>query len=289
MKQLVMLMLCLILTVPALGQGLEDNVSEYSSANGQLYLQPLADAFGANINSGWFSTARIPRYGIRFQFGLKAMAAFITESQKTFSPVPESGFNPPSGTELPTVFGDEEGVEIPGLGVSVPGVWNTSYFPMVVPQLTVGSFFGTEASIRYISLRINEEIGQISLFGWGIRHSLSQYIPLIPFDIAAGYFWQQFKVGDLVEANASLAGLQASYSLSVLTLYAGLGLESSTLNVKYLFEEEGESVNVQFDLKGTNRFRTTLGIALNLPVIKIHADYNMGSQNTACAGVSFGF
>ena len=42
-------------------QDIEDNVSVYQSTNGNLFLKPLGDVFGAAMNSGWYSDAKIEK------------------------------------------------------------------------------------------------------------------------------------------------------------------------------------------------------------------------------------
>jgi len=291
MKRYILLMSCIFLSLMVFtlqAQDIEDNVSKYTSVNGKLYLQPLADSFGANLNSGFFYSAKIKTFGLHIDFGIKAMYAPIPAEKKTFTPQPEMGWQPPAGTTLPTVFGDENEVTVNGI-IFPGGVWNTDYFPLAVPQLTIGSFMGSDFTLRYVKYKIDDEIGDIKLYGWGIRHSLSQYIPLMFVDIAAAYYHQRFTVGDLVDATATFAGLQASYSVSVLTLYGAVGIEQSTLDISYLYTEAGQSMEITFDLKGENHFRTTIGAALDLYVMKIHADYNMSSQKVISGGVVLGF
>jgi hypothetical protein len=281
--------LCTVLVYPVLAQDVEDNVSGYLTENGTMYLQPLADTFGANINSGLFQSAHIDRFGFHFSIGLVAMVAPVSDEQKTFIAVPEDDFNPPAGTELPTIFGQEEGVEVPGVDEPIPGAWETDWVPLAVPQLTLGSVMGTELTFRWFKTSVDEEVGDIKLFGWGIRHSISQYIPLMPVDIAVGYFRQTFDVGDLVDARASYLGLQASMSIGVLCFYGGLGFESSSLDIAYTYEDEdGEETDVAFELDGKNATRFTIGLALNLPVVKFFVDYSLAKQQTASAGISFG-
>ena len=283
----VLLLLCI--AVSAYSQDIEDNVSRYTSVNGSKYLQPLADAFGANLNSGFFCSAKIPTFGLHLEFGIKAMYAPIPAEKKTFSPEPEFGWNPDPGTLLPTIFGDEEPVVI--AGIEFPGgAWDTDFFPLAVPQLTIGSVLGTDFTVRYITYSIDDDIGDIKLFGWGLRHSLSQYMPLMFLDISAAFYHQSFSVGDIIDASAVFAGIQASYSLSLLTLYGSVGYEKSTLGISYEYDEPGEEpFIVDFDLTGENNFRTTLGLALDLYILKIHADYNFAPQKTIAGGVSFGF
>ena len=55
---LIVVISVVILTVCAHGQPPGSNIDTYFSENGQLYIQPLADALGANFNSGWFHDAR---------------------------------------------------------------------------------------------------------------------------------------------------------------------------------------------------------------------------------------
>ncbi|MCD6117371.1 hypothetical protein J7K93_10170 [bacterium] len=291
MKRYIIIMSCMFLMMNAFAlqaQDIENNVSKYTSVNGKLYLQPLADAFGANLNSGFFYSAKIKTFGLHIDFGIKAMYAPIPADKKTFTPQPEMGWQPPAGTILPTIFGDEENVTVNG--IELPGgVLDTDFFPLAVPQLTVGSLLGTDFTLRYVKYKIDDEIGDIKLYGWGIRHNLSQYFPLMFVDIAAAYYHQKFTVGDIIDATATFAGLQASYSVSVLTLYGAAGMEKSTLNISYTYTDGSQSTAVAFDLKGENHFRTTIGAALNLYVVKIHADYNMSAQKVISGGVVFGF
>ncbi len=283
---------CFILAFSSIqAQDVEKNVSEYGQKIGTLYLQPLVDTFGANLNSGIFQGAKVDKWGIHLQVGIVGMGAFVSEDQKTFTPVDEGDIHPEPGKVLPTIFGSTEPVTWPGVAENLPGgVWDTKIVPFAVPQLTIGSIMGTEAVVRWIELNINEDIGKVRLFGIGGRHSLSQYIPLIPVDIAVGYFWQNFKIGDIIKAHASYLGLQAGYSLSVLHFYGGIGYERATLDVHYEQEADGqtEPFVVNFSMESANKTRFTLGLMLNFPILKIYADYNFAAQNTFTAGIRFG-
>lgn len=292
MKKTIGIVLALLLVASAAtAQNLDDKISSYGSKNAELYLQPLADAFGASLNSGFFHTARIGKFGLHVKIGVIAMVAPIPEEKKIFEMVdePQYGFYPDPGEMTATVFGDEDGgatvngVEFPG------GAFETDYMPLAVPQVTVGGVLGTEATLRYITYTPDDEIGEIKLFGWGVRHSLSQYIPLCPVDIAAGFWRQRFEVGDIVEATATYFGVQASKSLSVLTLYAGAGLEKSSLDIAYDYDNEGQIERVTFGMEGENSSRVTLGLALDLAVLQIFGDINMAKQTTYSAGVTVGF
>jgi hypothetical protein len=155
--------------------------------------------------------------------------------------------------------------------------------------VSVGSILGTEATVRFAKAKIDDNIGEVKLFGIGAQHNLSQYFKDFPIDLAAGFLIQKFEVGNIVEANTKYFGVQGSFSRSVLTLYGGAGVESATLDIAYDYESDAGTQRIAFDLEADNSFRFTAGVALNLLALKLHADYNFGSQNVIAAGLGFGF
>ncbi len=48
------------------------------------------------------------------------------------------------------------------------------------------------------------------VFGWGIRHSIDQYLPNLPLDLAVGFYRQSFTLGEYMNAAATFVNLQAS-------------------------------------------------------------------------------
>lgn len=266
-------------------QSLEEKISQYAEENAKGYMQPFADALGACMNSGLYHNAKVSKLGLHFYLGLETMTAMITDPQKTFTAKTDY---PPTSVEAPTIFGSDKEVTVQGPGGTTyhfPGGMNVSMLPIAVPQLTVGSFIGTDLTLRWMEFNLPEEMGRLEVFGWGIRHSVSQYFLFSPVDIAIGYYSQSFKVGDLVDAQASLLGLQGSVSGKVFVLYGGVGMESSSLKIAYTSETQEE---IAFDLKGKNKTRVTLGIGMRFSGLLLHADYNMGSQNVVALGIGIG-
>jgi hypothetical protein len=287
----------MLTALPVSGQKVEDFVSKYTQENGKGYMQPLADAMGACLNSGWYRGAHIPMVGLHLTIGVETMWAFIGSSAKTFNAQTGEFFYPPQTVKAPTLFGATQGVTATGTDQSgtpngtvyaFPGGMNIKRLPILAPQVTIGSIMGTEATVRWFATSSVKDIGKIELIGWGLRHSISQYIPLLPVDLAAGFFTQSFKVGDIVEATSTLVGVQGSVSQSILVLYGGLGVEFSTLKISYDYKNEDVTETIKFDLKGKNKMRMTVGAGLNLPGIKIHADYNISSQSVLSAGIGIG-
>jgi hypothetical protein len=156
---------------------------------------------------------------------------------------------------------------------------------LAIPQLTVGSLYGTEASVRFFQAKLGDNIGQLKLWGFGARHSLNPYFKNIPINAAAGMYYQHFEVGNIITANATIFSLQGSYTTSVLTFYGGPGIEVANLDVNY----EGSSGMTSIALKSANTIRLTIGAELSLAFFKLYADYNLSSQSTFVLGFGFGF
>ncbi|PWD98136.1 hypothetical protein DDZ16_17500 [Marinilabilia rubra] len=175
------------------------------------------------------------------------------------------------------------------LDYAFPAGFNVDYMPLATPQVTIGSLLGTDLTIRYITLDL-EDLGDLDLFGWGLRHSLNQYLTFLPVDVAIGYYNQSFKIGDYMDASAVLISLQGSYSVPVITFYGGLGIESSNIDVQYTYSREGEVADetIKFEMEGANSLRFTIGLTLNLGPVKINGDYNIAKQNTLSAGIGIG-
>jgi hypothetical protein len=169
-----------------------------------------------------------------------------------------------------------------------PGGLNLKYLPLAVPQLTVGSVFGTDLTTRLLFTDTNEDIGRIRLLGFGLRHSINQYLPGLPVDLAAGVYWQQFTVGDLISAANWLGSVQTSYRASIFTFYGALGYERSVLDLDYTFTGTDGDTQVKFDLAGSNNIRFTAGLTFNLGPVKLNADYNFASQSVLSVGLGIG-
>jgi hypothetical protein len=271
-------------------QEFDDFVRKYTDANGQGYMQPLADAFGANLNSGWYHNAYIQEKGFQLYIGVTAMSAIIPEKNKTFLATTQGFFSPTQSIDAPTIFGKSETVTVDGDGgltYSFPGGLDLNNLPMAVPNITVGSLHGTDLSVRWAAYNIGEDVGKVQILGGGIRHSIDQYFDLEPVNLAAGFFFQQFSLGNIVEANGWLANIQASYQWRLITFYGGLGYENSNLDIQYTYEADESEIN--FNLKGDNSIRATLGLTLNLGPVKLHGDYNLANQSLFTLGLGLGF
>ena len=210
------------------------------------------------------------------------MGSIVSDAQKTYEAAAPPGFVPTTFATA-TVFGGKgatiEHKDVPGLKFKGSnGIINTSIFPLAAPQLRIGSIYGTEAIVRFIAVPAisNNETARLITCSWGIgaRHSISQYIPNSPVDIAAGVFYNSFTVGDLITSNGIAINATASKSIKILMLYGGLAWEKSTMNLKYNSTDPTAPPVVDVSLDGANKFRFTVGVGVSLGILKIFADAN---------------
>ena len=293
------LVLVLLCAVPISAQ-IEDQLSVYTGANATGYLQPFADAFGADLNASLFHSAEIAKIGFQFKLEFPIMGVIFSDDDRTFKAVTEGDFYPQQRVEVPTVVGPGEAKIVTGDGgtsYAFPGGFDLNSFAIAVPQLRIGSVFGTEAVIRYFSINTGDvELGDLGLFGFGLRHNVSQYFgPVFPVDIAAGFFWQKFHLGEnqegenLISVKAFTVGVQASKRFAVFVPYTGLSYDTSSMDVSYMSETFGSEERIEIDFDATKTAHWTIGMMLDLVYLNVFAEYNIASQSCFSFGLGIGF
>ncbi len=173
--------------------------------------------------------------------------------------------------------------------LSTPPGFDLPAFPMVMPQFSLGLPMDIELTLRGFPAADLGDAGELSFYGFGGKIGINQFIPVpIPFlpQVSVGYYMTSLKVGDILESNHSIATLQISKSIPILTVYGGFGLESSSMDVSYDYTDEltGTTVPIGFSLDGENSFRTTVGVRIKLAVISINADYSVAEYPVMHAG-----
>jgi len=189
------------LIVPLSGQSLSLDVIyggiEDAQSILQEYLKPYANIIGANLNAGWYNTARPHKPG-----GLDIMAtvswAKAPSSALSYDLAQMSlnGVADISETSTaPTIAGQQdllpritytETVDIGGIshqqeiaGFSVPDGTGWEFIPLPMGQLCVGLPLGTDVAVRFVPEIEIGETGRIGLWGVGGKHSVSQWIPVL--------------------------------------------------------------------------------------------------------------
>jgi hypothetical protein len=174
-----------------------------------------------------------------------------------------------------------------------------SLLPLAAPQISLGTVYGTSLSFRFLpSIKINDDLGEFKYFGFGIQHNPAMWIPTpLPVEVSVGFFAQSMKVGDVFSTTATTFGVFASRTFGPgtfnITPYAGLSVESSTIEVKYDYIVDypipNTKVPITFELKGENSVRFTLGASAKLALFNLSVDYSIAKYNSLSAGLGFVF
>lgn len=230
------------------------------------YLEPYTNAFGAGLNGGWYNTAK-PHKLLGFDLTTSFNVGMVPSSAQTFdlSKIGLSSSVVATGT-TPTVAGPKtEGPLMQYKAGNVvlaefhaPGGTGFKFVPVPTLQLGLGLPMGTEIKGRYIP-RINiGNNGDLSLWGVGLMHNITQYLPgdkLLPFDVSVfgGYTKLNGNIGislqpgtpqsyspvvsfndqkmNLVVTGLNLSAI-GSINLPVITFYGGLGYSKTYTEIK---------------------------------------------------------
>ena len=276
---------------------LSSKLGALSGENARGYLGPLPKALSATLNSSVFQSGKVPKRGVELSLGLHVMGANFSDNDRTFMPTDPTGFQSVTPTAVPTVIGSGDAVAVAGAAGTVlnyPGGFDTRTFTIAAPELTVGSIFGTRAVVRWFSMKLGDsDFGKIELFGIGGQHSISQYFPKLPADLALGVFYQTFKIGDgLLDTKAFHADVTASRTFGTrgfakLEPYVGLGYDTFKMDVAYTSTTDpADHIAVGMDNQTNAHF--TVGAQLLLPGVKLHGEFNAAANTGAAIGISFG-
>jgi hypothetical protein len=293
MKKTILLLTFLAFIVkPAFSQ-IEDRFSQMTQANAVEYAKPFATTLGTAMNSNGYHSAEISSM-FSFSVSFMGMYIMIPESQKSFTPTfGNLGYQ--ASKETATIYGDRGAAYAgpDGYLVMPPGI-NQSGIPVAYPQIGA-SFMGTQVILRYLpKIPIGDE-NDLSMFGIGVAHSISQYIPLFPIDLAAQILYNNFEISGIMKLNNIAFNAHASKTLGVITPYFGLQYENTSLDLNYTIQGDPQSgdpslrtdQDVSISINGSNHFRATLGAALKLAVIVLNADFSISSQPVVSGGLTF--
>jgi len=286
-----------IFLAPPVSAQIQNRLSAYTGRNAPGYFGPMVNAIGADLHSGLYHSARIPKEGFHVSLDMVFMSARFSSAKRLFVAVTEGDFRPEQSAVAPTVVGSKEPVYVDGVSGTrfwFPGGFNLASFDFAAPQLRMGSIYGTEALARFISFYTGDEnLGDFGLYGVGLRHSISQYVNDLPIDVAAGAFWQRFSLGDnerggdLVSADAWTVGFQASKRFSWLEPYAGVAYSDFDLDLSY--QGTAPEDRIELSLDSGDHFRMTFGFSVNVSFLAVHGEYSSGGQDAFALGLAVGY
>lgn len=279
------------------------------------------------------------RIGLHFYLGVKASATFLAAKSQTFDltytgTVPldfDIGsetitLDVPATftvTDAPSIFGAEDpafatvrvahDTTFSTLGLILPvrfdstlapretigGLLRTDVAPLMVPQAGIGTLLGTDLMVRWLPTITVTDVGSVGLFGFAVRHSINQYLPRLPVDLAIQAAWQKVRVNDasdltVIDARTFAVNAAVSKRIGVLTLYGGIQTERSDIGFAYNFEVDDPDVDVQvipvdFVVDGGGKTRGIFGMGLSLGPVLLNGDVSVGPTTVVSAGFGFAF
>ncbi len=232
----------------------------------QAYLEPLGNGMGANINGGWYNTAKVHRT-LGFDITFTITAAMVPESATSFDitglGLKTLALKPGEPSVAPTFAGDidrgpalifvKEGMDLPLVEFNTPGGVDVPFYPMPMIKAGIGLPKGIEINGRFIP-KISYEDMSTYLWGVGVKYDILQYFGLIdrvPF------------------LNASLLGAYTKVNFSSdldfqKSIYGseigGVPIEGGQLN----YDNQRLDINMQ-------GFTTSAIVSYDLPVITVFA------------------
>ncbi len=207
--------------------------------------------------------------------------------------------------------------------LTLPPGANMSTIVAAVPQIEIGSFYGTELLVRFIPpVEFDKNIGKFAFWGVGLKHSISQYFPERYFDLAVQGVYQGTTLtqtvgftGAKLDALAHIASfnIHASKRLAnVLDVYTGFAFENIDVTSTYVYTMPQE---VQVNLKllptpppgqkaeptpeqpgdqfpqtsiiqaGDTNAKWTVGFSLLAGPVRLFADYSISRFNIFSGGL----
>ena len=210
----------------------------------KAYMEPWTNAFGAGLNGGWYNTAK-PHKPLGFDITTSFNVGVVPSSATEFdlSRIGLSSSIVATG-KTPTVAGkkDEGPVMQYKEGAYTLASFNAPqgtgfrFIPVPTLQLGVGLPMGTEIKGRFIpNLKIGDN-GKIGLWGIGLMHNITQYLPgdkLLPFDVSvfAGYTKLTAEAALSILPDPSISNYTSPYNISTSFDNQMMNLTSNGLNV----------------------------------------------------------
>jgi len=228
-------------------------------------------------------------------------------------------------------------------GFNLPQGIGFPYVPAPMVQLTVGLAMDSDISVRYFPTYDVPDMASVGLWGFGFRHGLNQWLPggkLLPVDLSVqvGYtqinanssFNVQPEIDDMthvpsgyernaarwrgqgmdLKASGFTGNLLVGKNLSFLSLFAGLGVQSSkveiftpgsfpVLDVNPDFDprQDGSkprmvsSIDAPIDLKlnGANDMHALAGFRIRMAIFTISGSYTYANYPVANLGIGISF
>lgn len=320
----------LLLPLTARAQDIGSNLESLAQDNAELYVAPVFEGLANALNTGFLRTPDVhDRFG--FDVGVRAMIALVPDEANTFVARPPSQFTatvggvqrtyadplaPRGGSlETPTAVGEGPGIVLEPSGefrddliaagespdefnVLFPEGFDVPAVPFAVISAGLGIGWGTEVSVRFIpDVDVNDDVGSLGAFGFGVTHQVNQWFPApVPVDLAGFVGYQNFNVGDYLDASTTTFGVSVGKGFGPLSLYGVGQIESPSADLEYAASNPtgnpalpSNDVEISFspELDGGPRFG--IGFIFDMVVFQIAGEYSLGDYDAVTARASIGF
>jgi hypothetical protein len=286
---------CLLLTSTVKAQledrSINDYLDSYIGVNAVPYVQPLADMFTSNINTGVWDWAAVPER-LYFRIKVQGLMSFPDESMRTFTGRTSGTFTPEQTAVVPTIIGDENSVIVQGTNNSTyifPGGFDMDQLILGTPQVTIGGFFNSEVSGRFLSFPINDDVGRVRFIGVGGRHSISNYFDNPVVDFSVGYFYHHIKAGTYLDSDQHLISAMVGKSGKILSGHVGVGYQTSFSDIHYVYDQDGEDFNVDLDIENQNPIIVEAGLGVKLGPVFANTAVSYSKHPTIALGAGLFF
>ena len=288
MKKLILICVSIFSCFSLSSQDFDKLTDTYLGVNAEGFTQPAVDMFCGFTNTGLKNEIAIPKK-LYFKIGIAGSAVFISESQKTFTGKTDESFSPYQELTVPTIVGPNVPVSTQGKGgttYTFPGGLDLSYLPVATPQLTVGGVLGSELLLRFMTVDIKDKIGKVQFLGAGLRHDIGQYFAKGAVDVSAGYYFQNFKVGEYMNTTTHYFELGVGKKFGILNVYGMAGYQAGKMDVTYTNNNEN---NLNVKLNASNNIRGGLGLGLDFRLFHLFFEGHYSTQLVTTAGFGFKF
>lgn len=315
--------------------------SEDAETLSRAYLEPLAKGLGSSLNTGWFNTAST-HSPLGFDIQVRGAFALIPDADQTYnfndlslnnvelasgeSPLsPTIGGDNDAGPEV--IVNDDDGNEVGRF--NLPEGTGFHFVPSPMVQASVGLIKNTDVMVRFVPEVSIGDYGDFNMKGFGVKHSLSQWIPgnkFLPIDISvmAGYNRIDLEANLDLDPEPGAApdpNYTGSYDnqkvktsvdtftfkilvgkdLPFISVYGGVGYETSTMSLNVVGDypvtyqtagvQQTETISDPFSYSqdGANDFSLTAGLKFKLLFFHVFGDYTVAKYPVANAGIGFSF
>ncbi len=242
------------------------------------YTQPLVTSFGIIMGGALFHRADVKLFP-HLDVGLSFVSIKMPDKSKTFNW---------KGERVPTFFGTDNPPE--------GAVHGTNFSKFMIPQLQLNLELFADFELMFRGNPSYEivEIGEIAIYGIGVKYGLSDLISIPDFDLAlsAQASYHVLRVSNWLNTGTFGMNVQVSKNLPFIPMgvYTGVGYEATSMTMS-TDEIAGIGDNAVGDVKlnGDNGLRVLFGLSLNVYFLTVNIDYNISEYNSIGGGAKLVF